>query len=381
MAERRATMTEEEKKEVKEKSKEKMATKRATMTEEEKEEVKEKDRIRKKTMREKKIQEKVLDLRRRKEQGEFKCKGEYRLAWDKRNTKWGQYGENEKKINMWHKRKMRAQRSQMYEEFDRIENILTQRMMRAARDGKSHLLDNLDAKRGMRALRTYGPIKDKPFMRRASRDKDEEVLWRGFWDRGEAYQKVLLLQFPTLAAKFKEKDEEAQTKIKEAQNKAKEREERERELDAAGRWVWDNDDYIWSVPDENGHQKSLSQYEFELEANKPKLTPEEEEEQKKKEEEKKKRFDEMWRKHQEDLDRWYEQERKEKKEELARKQREKRKEKKEALLKPIKLPIKQTEKGDYEKARDRTILERHDAMKESGMFEDNELQVILNMIL
>ena len=51
------------------------------------------------------------------------------------------------------------------------------------------------------------------------------------------------------------------------------------------------------------------------------------------------------------------------------------------MLKPIKLPIKQTEKGDYEKARDKAILERHNAMKESGMFEDNELQVILNMIL
>ena len=197
-------------------------------------------------------------------------------------------------------------------------------------------------------------------MKRASRDKDEEVFWRGFWDRGESYKKILLFHYPNLAAEFKEKDEETQIKVNEAQNKVKEREERERELDAAGRWVWDNEDYFWSVPDENGHQKSLSQYEFELEANKPKLTPEEEEEQKKKEEEKRKRFDEMLKKHEEDLDSWYEQERKEKNEELARKQRERRKEKKEALLKPIKLPIKQMEKGDYEKARDKTILESNE---------------------
>ena len=180
---------------------------------------------------------------------------------------------------------MRKERSQMYHEFDRIDNLLTQRMLREARDGKAHLLDNLDAKQGMRALRQYGPIKDKPFMRRASRDKDEEVIWRGFWDRGESYQKVLLFEFPTLAAKFKEKDEETQIKVKEAQNKAKEKEEKERELDAAGRWVWDNEDYFWSIPDEKGHMKSLSQYEYELEANKPKLTPEEEEEQKKKDQE------------------------------------------------------------------------------------------------
>ena len=355
-----------------------MAEKRANMTEKEKEEVKEKDKLRKKKMREKKKREKILDLHRRKKEGEFKCKGEYLAVKDKRFTQWGQYAENEKELDKRYKRKMRTQRSQMYQEFDRIENILTQRRIREARDGKDHLLDNLDSKQGMRALREYGPI--KPFMRRASRDKDEEVLWRGFWDRGESFQKVLLIQFPTLASKFKEKDKEAQIKVKEAQNKAKEKEKRERELDAAGRWIWENEDYFWSIPDENGHMKSLSQYEYELEANKPKLTPEEEEEKRKKEEEKRKRDEEMWKKHEEQMDRWYEQERREKNAELARKQRERRKEKKEALLKPIKLP-KQMEKGDYEKARDKTILERYNAMRESGMFEDIELQAILNTIL
>ena len=319
MTEKRANMTEEEREKVKEKDrlrkkkmgeKKKMAEKRANMTEKEKDEVKEKDRLRKKKMREKKKEEKMLDIQRRKKEGHFAHKGEYRQAKDKRLSRWGLFKEHKKEFDKRYKLKMRKERSQMYHEFDRIDNLLTQRMLREARDGKAHLLDNLDAKQGMRALRQYGPIKDKPFMRRASRDKDEEVIWRGFWDRGESYQKVLLFEFPTLAAKFKEKDEETQIKVKEAQNKAKEKEEKERELDAAGRWVWDNEDYFWSIPDEKGHMKSLSQYEYELEANKPKLTPEEEEELKKKEEEKRKRFDEMWRKHQEDLDRWYEQERK-----------------------------------------------------------------------
>ena len=345
------------------------------MTEEEKEEVKEKDRLRKKKMREKKKQEKMIDLRRRKQQGEFKCKGEYLAAKDKRNSQWGQYGDNKKELDKRYKRKMRKQRSQEYHEFDRIDNLLTQRIMREARDGKAHLLDNLEAKQGMRALRQYGPIKDKPFMSRASRDKEEEVLWRGFWDRGEAYQKVLLFNIPTLAAKFKEKDEEAQ-------NKAKDKEEREKELDAEGRWIWDagNEDYFWSIADENGHKKSMSQYENELEANKPKLTPEEEEEKRKKEEEERKWLKEERKRENEETDRWYELRRKEKKEELARKQRERREKIKKELQKPIKLPIKNKEKGDYEKARDRTILERHNAMKESGMFEENELQAILSMI-
>ena len=61
----------------------------------------------------------------------------------------------------------------------------------------------------------------------------------------------------------------------------------------------------------------------------------------------------MWRKHDEQMEKWAEQEKKEKKEELAKKQRERRKKKKEELLKPIQLP-KPAEKGDYEKARDKT---------------------------
>ena len=80
------------------------------------------------------------------------------------------------------------------------------------------------------------------------------------------------------------------------------------------------------------------------------------------------------------MERWYEQERKEKNAEIARKQRERRKQKKEELLKPIN-PPKQIEKGDYEKARDKIIRERHDAMKESGMFKDNELQAMLATLL
>ena len=345
------------------------------MTEEEKEEVKEKDRLRKKKMREKKKEAKLLEAKRRKKAGEFTTQGEYRKAKDKRFSKWRLYKDDKKEVDKRYKKKMRSQRSPEYLEFDRIENLLTQRMLRQERDGKAHLLDNPYAKQGMRALRQYGPIKDKPFMSRASRDKEEEVLWRGFWDRGEAYQKVLLFNIPTLAAKFKEKDEEAQ-------NKAEDKEKREKELDAEGRWIWDagNEDYFWSIPDENGHKKSLSQHENELEANKPKLTPEEEEEKRKKEEEERKWLIEERKRENEENDRWYELRRKERNEELARKQRERREKIKEELQKPIKLPIKNKEKGDYEKARDRTIMERHDAMKASGMFEENELQVILNMI-
>ena len=357
-----------------------MMEKRANMTKEEKEKAREKERLRSKERRETKKKEKITELQRRAKAGEFAHEGEYCQAKDKRLRSGGLFKENKKEMDKRYKKEMREQRSEAYHEFDRIDNLLTKRRMREKRCGKLHLLDNLEAKRGMRDLREYGPVKGNTFMTRASRDKDGEVLWRGFWDRGEAYQNVLLSEFPILSAKFKEQDEEAQIKAQEAQVKAKEKEKRERELDAAGRWVWQNGDYLWSIPDENGHMKSMSQYEYELECNQPKLTPEEEEELKKKEEEKRKRDKEMWRKHDEEMERWYEQERKEKNAEIARKQRERRKKQKEALLKPINLP-KQIEKGDYEKARDKIILERHNAMRESGMFKDNELESILATIL
>ena len=212
-----------------------MAKKRENMTEKEKDAVKEKDRLRKKKMREKKKEEKMLDIKRRKKEGEFAHKGEYRKAKDRRLSQLGLFKEQKKQLDKYYKQKMRKKRSQELHEFDRIENLLTHRMMREARDGKGHLLDNLNAKQGMRALRDYGPMKNKPFMKRTSRDKDEEVIWRGFWDRGQDYQEVLDTWYPTLSAKFKEEDEKAQIKVKEAQNKAKEREEREKQLDAAGR--------------------------------------------------------------------------------------------------------------------------------------------------
>ena len=168
--------------------------------------------MRSKKRREAKKKEKITELHRRAKAGEFAHKGEYRQAKDKRLRSWGLFKENKKEMDKRYKKKMRKQRSQVYHEFDRIDNLLTKRRMREERCGKLHLLDNLEAKRGMRDLRQYGPVKGNTFMKRASRDKDGEVIWRGFWDRGEAYQNCLLSEFPTLSAKFKEQDEEAKIK-------------------------------------------------------------------------------------------------------------------------------------------------------------------------
>ena len=117
---------------------------------------------------------------------------------------------------------------------------------------------------------------------------------------------------------------------------------------------------------------SLGEYEAKCEANEPKWSSEEIEEKRRKDQE-------IWRKHDEQLEKWREQERQQEKEKLAKKARDRREQTKEELLKPIDMPV-QVEKGDYEKARDKTIRDRHTAMKESGMFSDHELQAMLKSI-
>ena len=217
----------------------------------------------------------------------------------------------------------------------------------------------------MRDLKEKGRVIGIDFLRRGKREKDEEVLWWRFWNSGKMYKDLLQIKRPETAAAMKEKEDLLK-------KKNEERKKLEDDLDARGRWTWDCGEYYWTIPDENGRLKSLAEFEDEWEANEPKLSSEEIAEKKRKEREE-------WRKHDEQLDRWAEQERAEKKAEQARKAREKRKEKKEQLLKPIDVP-KQLEKGEYEKARDQTILERHNAMKDSGMFNDKELLYMLNMI-
>ena len=61
-------------------------------------------------------------------------------------------------------------------------------------------------------------------------------------------------------------------------------------------------------------------------------------------------------------------------------ERERRKRQKEKLSQPINIP-KLGEKGEYEKVRDGIIGERYDAMKESGLFSEKELEMIKEKIV
>ena len=241
------------------------------------------------------------------------------------------------------------------------------RKQRQERNGKEHLLDNLDATHGMRLLKKYGRLKGREFMRRKAREKDEEVLWKMFWKKGQKYKNILENSKPDIADMLIEK-EEIEKKEKEEKDKI------EKDLDEKGRWNYDNgrDDYVWSIPDENGHHVSL--YEYNKEYEEVPLTNEEilriARENRDPEEEAKR--DKEYEAYAQMLREINDPEGEERK----RKRKEKQEKLKEEMAKPISMPI-QGEKSEYEIVRDNTIRDRHLAMKESGMFDDKELDKVL----
>ena len=364
-------MDDKEKEAEKKEAKDRMAKKRGKMTGEEKNIEREKNRLRNQRKREQKKEEQRKDLKARMKAGEFAHKGEYLLAKDKRCTQYGRRNRSyvyHNEHNQRRKKEWRKGRCEVEIEFDKIDTILMKRRKRQERNGKDHLLDNLDATRGMRILKKFGPLKGREFMRRKAREKDEEVLWKKFWEKGQKFKNILENSKPHIADMLIEKEENAK----------KEKEERdkiEKELDEKGRWNFDNsrDDYTWSIPDENGHHVSL--YEYNKEYEEVPLSKEEilriARENRDPEEEamRDKEYEEYMQVLREIND--------PEGEERKRKRKEKKERLKEEMAKPISMPI-QVEKSAYEIVRDNTIRERHLAMKESGRFDDEELDKILS---
>ena len=178
-SEKRLNMTEDEMNLMKEKDrirkqKNKKSERRLNITEEERNLMKEKDRIRKQKKRKEEKEKIKADLRKRIKEGEFAHKGEYYRAKDKRFKACGMYmkNKNDAKQMEWysrtHKKISRDKRSEEQKEFEKIEQVIMMRKQRQLRDGKAHLLDNLEAKRDMRSLREIGPLKD--YMRRKARE-------------------------------------------------------------------------------------------------------------------------------------------------------------------------------------------------------------------
>ena len=206
-------------------------------------------------------------------------------------------------------------------------------------------------------------------MRRKAREQDEEILWKKFWEKGAKYRELLLKKKPELVRLFHEREE----------MKRKEKEDYERNeqvLDKKGRWKYNNCDgeFYWSIPDENGYNMSLA--EFNREDEEVPLTKEEILQ-------KAKERRELEGESQEDRDNEdeaYRQALREIYDYDGEMRRRKRKEKQERLKEEMSRPIDMPDcgkKSEYEKLREGKIRARYDAMKESGMFCDKELKEML----
>ena len=205
----RSKRSNEEKDLERSKDKNRKSEKRLNMTEEERNLVKEKDRIRKQKKRRENKEKNKANLHKRKV-GAKVTRSEY---------------------NRNHKRISRDKRSEEQKEFERIEQVIMMRKQRQLRDGKAHLLDNLEAKREMRSLREIGPLKD--YMRRKAREQDEEMMWNKFWGKDPKCREILQKKKPEFVRLFQEREEQ----------KRKEREEYEKNeqvLDKKGRWKYNN---------------------------------------------------------------------------------------------------------------------------------------------
>ena len=369
MAKCRLQKTGEEKEEERRKDQQRKSDRRSKMSEEERDLVREKDRMRKKKKREQVKAKLKADLKPRVKKGEFAHKGEYYNAMDKRYTKMGFHMANKDNKNYlayYNKKAKGLSRNGQTEEerlFEAINRVINMRKMRKNRNGRAHLLDNLWAKQDMRNMKENGRYKD--YMKRKSQEKDEEILWRKFMNKGQTYKEVLEKKKPEVVELLEKMD-------KEKRRQMEENERIEKELDEKGRWNYNScmEEYFWSIPDENGHHMSLATFNKEeeevpltLEEIRARRDPEEEERyQREIEDEEYKRV----------LREIYDYEG----EMRRRKRKEKAERLREEMSKPIDMPIV-GEKCEYEKLRDERVRERFNAMKESGMFSEKELDNIL----
>lgn len=364
----RSKMTADQREIERQKNNDRKKKMKESMSEEEKRAMKEKDRLRKKEKRaEMKEKQDTEALKRQKQIPRWIA--EPRKNWDGRFTQGGTYREDEPEFNRLYKRRVRGNRTEPEKEYDKIVACLQKREKRQQRNGKKHLLENLSAKQGMRDFREIGPIKGREFMSRASREKDEEDIWYKFWMKGKDYKEILHKRRPDTATKMQQRYSEYVEKITDHRKKELERlriwNEKEKELDAKGRWVWDDtgDCVVWSIPDEKGNRKRCDQPQDDDKGWGDNVMIEE-------------GYNEpdaamiAYFKEMDEIER----------EEINRKQRERRQKVREELSKPMIGP-EQGEKGKYEEARDDLVRQRHRAMEESGLFNQEELQSMLNVIV
>ena len=368
----------EEKQKVKEKDILRKAKNFAKLTKGEKELLREKNRLRMAKKREKDRQEK-------KEEKE-------RERIRQLDDKFCQEMEHDKV----YKRKVRKNLKAPAKEFKRIEQLMRNRKARADRNGKDHLLDNLDAKIGMRDLKEFGRIlKCTP---RYYYKKSEMEIWKIFYDLGSDYKEIL-----------KEKKEEVFEKIVEEEDKKKEEEKRKKNPDydaiqeaiKAGHWgTGENEGYVWIdksygrdwfwARDEEEPKKGEwvfrgGDYFWDGEGDPPEEADPnmdtnqfnwtEEDEQRFKEQKEEEiemslaTMRQMMKEDKEERKREEERKKIQKNKDLAKYMKNYREKKRAALMNPIVMP-KVSEKSEYLLLQEKNIAELEERKRASGLFDD-----------
>ena len=191
-------------------------------TEEEKAECREKDRINSSKKRlERTEEEKALH---RKKDKERKAKRRHEIKEQAKKETIDGY---KRAFNRKQQQKRRKKMPDVKREYERIEQLLRNRKARAERDGKTHLLDNLKAKKGMQRLKEDG--RTKKFDMRPLYKMSEVNIWKQYRELGAGYKKWLEIKNPDMSKIFDEADAKLEKEKEEKEQKKKEKEKRKEE--------------------------------------------------------------------------------------------------------------------------------------------------------
>ena len=220
-------------------------------------------------------------------------------------------------------------------ECDNIVQKHKQREARAKLTGKEHLLQNLQAKKGMKLLNEFGRLND--FQRRGRYKTTEKTDYKSFMQKSKTCSEILRAVKPDIVEKLNQE-------IRNEKEIERKRKEDDLKKDKAGRWSYSGEsgEWYWTGEQEPNYGDTFC------------YSPPTEEERKIMREAEEREFE------------WFMEERKRKQTE---KRKQKENERKEAMSKPID-PLPEYEMCQYEKLRECRIKEREKAMIESGFFDE-----------
>ena len=176
-AQKRAQMTDEEKEFQRKANRERMAAKRESMPEEQRGMQRKADKERKAQKRSEMSfaeQEKERQKDRKK-----KSKKEPSPSIENDVGNSDCYVKHEREFNRLYRIKVRNNQSKAEHEYEKTYNLLCMRRIRSSRNGKQHLLDNVDARKGMRLFRGEGRL--TPFLERQSETCIRAGMLKKLW--------------------------------------------------------------------------------------------------------------------------------------------------------------------------------------------------------